>query len=216
MKQLNGTKEAAPAYLRTAAKPRPSADKLDKVREAVRAARVLEHRIENGVGLLRELRQGLSRLKQEEIPALMNSAGVTSIGIEAEGNEPPYEAVKEAFYSAGFPERNKDGVRTEDREQKLSDMYDYLEEIGHDDLIKVEVTFFLPRKTTMAAIRRFVDHCMRAKVKGLEVLEPTVKKRVNTQTLTAWLRRQVEQEHFVPDLPKINGFVGENVSIKEK
>lgn len=49
----------------------------------------------------------------------------------------------------------------------------------------------------------------------LDVPEPRVERTVHWATLTAWLRRQVEENKFIPDLSKIGGFIGRRAAPKE-
>jgi hypothetical protein len=189
---------------------------FNKLKEKVRAARVLQKRIETGEALLKELGKQENEILMNELPDLMNTMRVPSITIDAEGNEPAFTATNKPFYSASLARPKK-----ADQPDPRPEGFEYLISIGHGDLIKQEVSFLFPVGTDPKLIHDFVQKAIKLKVeskrkpvKRLRIPFPSVDTSVHAGTLTAWLRRQVEQEKFVPNLTKIGGFLGRKVEIK--
>lgn len=212
----------------------PEPDKLEKLQEMVGEARVLDVRIVKGNILLTELKSNLGELKNHRIPDYMNEIGVPSIALDAVGKPgqknyiPAYECERTPFYSANisvdWPEEIREGS------------FDYLAEIGHDDLIKNTVTHAFPRGTSQETITRFCKMVSQLKIMVLQDVDVTSKRGVvkrvrrkvpldippaevgrgvNPKTLTAWLKNQVEHHNFTPDLAKIGGMVGTVAKLKE-
>lgn len=141
-------------------------NKLEKLQEMVGEARVLDVRIVKGNILLTELKSNLGELKNHRIPDYMNEIGVSSIALDAVGKPgqknyiPAYECERTPFYSANisvdWPEEIREGS------------FDYLAEIGHDDLIKNTVTHAFPRGTSQETITRFCKMVSQLKVMVLQ------------------------------------------------
>lgn len=219
----------APQFMEGVPRPAVPSDKLDELKTLAKRARVLETRIANGNELLGTLRAEANQLLMDQIPQLMDGIGMPSFTVDAEGNEPAFSMIKSPVYSASLSKPKKAG--TPDRREEG---FAYLEEIGHGDLIKHEVSFLFPINTSQDLIHEFVKLALRLNIAAvrktnvgtkkkpvwtqkrekLEVPYPTEERSVNTATLTAWLRSQVEKEQFVPDLEKIGGYIGRQVKIK--
>lgn len=199
-----------------------SSDKLDKLKAKAREAMTLEYRMAHGNELLAKLKHEHAQLVTRELPDMMDELEIPSITVEGEGNEPPFTIKNDDFYSAG--------IAASWDEDKKEQGYKYLEKIGHGDLIKQEVSFFFPSGTEPALIYLFIEAAMKLKVaitptrRGkkqpvikLEIPQPSVKRSVSGQTLTAQLKRWVEQDKFIPgikDLEKIGGYIGKKVKLK--
>lgn len=224
---------AIAAAVAASAKP-PAPDKLEKLQDMVGEARVLDVRITKGNILLTELKTNLGELKNHKIPDYMNEIGVPSIALDAVGKPgqknyiPAYECERSAFYSAN--------ISVDWPEEVREDSFEYLAEIGHDDLIKNTVTHAFPRGTSQETIKKFCKMVSELKVLVTQEVEVTNKKNVtkivkkklplelppaeigkgvHPKTLTAWLKSQVENHNFMPDLAKIGGTVGTVAKLKE-
>jgi hypothetical protein len=200
----------------------PPRDKLEALKKLAKDAMVLRTRIKNGEELLADLRAKNNKMLMETLPEFMNDVGVPSLVVEGRGNEPPFSVINAPFYSASLPKPKRAGDP-----DRRPEGFAYLESIGHGDLIKFRVSFMFDAKTAPELIRKFVDAATALRVSvvkkkgrkttvlGLgKVPHPDVDKSVNANTLTAWLKRQVEDEEFIPKLDKIGGFVGNKVEIK--
>ncbi len=232
-KTPSGPSAALVAAMADAVKP-PSKDKLDKLRTMVLEARTLDTRIGNGEVLLKQLKTDLGEYKNHKIPDFMNEIGLPKIGLDPVGKPgqkkyvPAYECERVPYYSANisadWPEEQKQAA------------YDYLVEIGHDDLIKNVVSFSFPRGTPHGVLVTFIKMIQKLiimvtvltemvgknkktkmvkKKVQLEIPPADLKQGVNGKTLTAWLKSQVEDHGFTPDLTKIGGHVGTVAKLKE-
>lgn len=226
-KPANG--KAPPAYLATAERPKIKDSDLEELKTLVKSARALEKRIENGEALLKDLKGQDEKLLTDDIPQKMQELGIPYIALEKSGNEPGFVATNRPFYAASLAKPKK-----ADQPDPRPEGFEYLEEIGHGDLIKQVVAYQFPVHTDPELIHKFVEEANElvvsvmkktnvgtkkkpkwvAKKLKLEIPFPTVERSVHGGTLTAWLKRQVEQEKFVPILSKIGGFLGRRVEIK--
>lgn len=202
--------EAAMEKAPTGAKP----EQLETLKKYVSEARDLSLSIADKEKVLDVERTSLLKLRTQTIPDYMNEVQVPAITVARDGNMPGFEARRVAFYSANIPAKWPDSQKKE--------AFEYLKNIGHDDLIKTEVTFAFPRGVTQKEIAAFIKSAKRIKVSTgrgkskveLEIPPAEVSRGVNGRTLTKWLKNQVENEGFVPDLNKIGGFVGAVAELK--
>lgn len=176
-------------------------DKLEIVRQKVAEVRDAELRLEDLEEQVSLLKKQLDRIYKEELPSLMDEAGVDSLGIPASGNHPAFDAKLSPFYSANIAaswdaERRAQGFR-------------WLEENGHGDLIKTEVAVSFARGDHEEAKKLLHE----LSAKGVK---PSLKESVHAQTLTAWLREQVESGGEIPPLEKIGGYIGRVVNLKPR
>lgn len=184
----------------------PSDADLARVQKAISEARALEMQ---KVGLeeqLSEVNKQLNTLYFVSLPDLFNELGFSSFTLNADGNYPAMEAQARPYYSANISARWP--------EEKRREAFDYLKSIGHDDIIKTQITIALPARRKNKREANRAERVL--KVLAKIGIIPEVKQDVNHNTLTAWLKERVEQENFVPDLSKIGGTVGRIVRLKEK
>lgn len=195
-----------PAALRQAIEDSPhtiSADRLKRLRDLVAQTRDLEKRKSDLEEQLKEVSKQLSGeegMYFHKLPDLMSELGVSVMTLEAEGNMPAVEAKAGPFYAAniaaGWPE------------EKRTAAFKWLDKNGHGDLIKTEVSVRFNREDRGRA-RAFAKL---AKTYG----SPEIHEAVAWNTLTAWLREQVEDKGYVPPLDIIGGSVGRSVKLKTK
>lgn len=206
----------------------PSADKLEHLKQLAREARDALIAVTSVSERLAAAKQTYKEYREKKLPDFMEQIRVPSITLEADGNLPAFEATRKPFYSAGI---SKDAENSEERREA---MYEYLDEIGHGDLVTKTVTFDFPREVSDAAIARFIKAARKIKLEAfesppkgskakrgprIEVPHAEIERGVHSGRLTAWLKRQVEDHDFVPDLSKIGGFIGTVVDllpVKEK
>jgi len=195
---------AMPRELADAARERPpqiSQDSLRRLRELVADARDLEQRKKQLEEQLKEVSRKLNGddgLYFKKLPDMMDEIGVQVITLAAEGNMPAVTASVGPFYAANI------GVKWPDQRREAA--LAWLDDNGHGDLIKTEVTLSFKREDREAA-RAFVTE---ARKYGTPVIEETV----HHGTLTAWLREQVEEIGYVPPLDIIGGTVARSVKLK--
>jgi len=186
-----------------ASPPRLDGDKLIELKEMVTAARDLEIEREQLNEKLKEVNSkldGPEGLYFKKLPQFMAEIGLTSMTLEPDGNLPGYIATASPYYKASISAEWPDEQRME--------AFKYLESEDAGDLIKTEVTVAFPREQRKAALqfqkiaRKYGD--------------ATIKEAVAWNTLTAWLKDQVEEHGYMPQLDKIGGMVARIVKLKEK
>lgn len=196
-------KETMPAALAdeiSMSPPAVNTEKLEQLKDLVRTARDGEGRKAELEELLEECKNTLNELYYKKLPDLMGELNLPALTLGAEGNYPAVDAKAQPYYAAniaaGWPQ-----------DKRLA-AFKYLDENGHGDLIKTEVTVVFPRDERGRAL----SFMQMAKSYGT----PVIKENVHNQTLTAWLREQVEDHHYVPDLETIGGTVGRVVKLKPR
>lgn len=176
-------------------------DRLQHLRNKVIEAKQLELEIDDLNNKLSELKHKLQEIHFKVLPDLFDEIGVDKIGVPASGNLPAFEAKCQPYYNANIS-ANWDPERR-------SEAFAYLTEVGAGDLIKTSVALDFARDEREKA----VELADKLKEQGLR---PNVKEAVHSQTLTAWLREQVEVNNSLPNLEKIGGQVGRIVKLKDK
>lgn len=186
----------APSFIQPVA---ASADRLEKVREKLSDYRAKKLELTDLEERLDRLKAELNALETKIIPDAFDEVGITSLSLSGEGNTPPATIELKPFYSANIAASWPPVQRAEG--------FDYLQSIGHGDLIKADVVVTFAKERHNDAL----DFAARARDAGLQV---ALKENVHPQTLTAWLRDQVENRNFLPQLDKIGGTVGRVARIK--
>lgn len=192
----------------------PSKDKLEKLKEYARGARDLLLRITRGTALLEELNGEYKTVTMETLPDYMDQIRVPSITIDREivGKDkkgkpiwaPKFEVENKPYYHAS--------IGADWPEEKRADTFEYMREIGHDDLIRTVVSYSFPRGVTMRQIDQFCKLAGKIAIGNgknrIEIPSPEIARTIPWASLTSWLKGQVEREHFLPKLDKIGGYVG--------
>jgi hypothetical protein len=189
-----------PAAVQAAAaqeRPALSQDKLLALKDGVRRMRDAELVVINAEEALTRAQQVLNDIRLDELPKLMEECGVTSVGIEAEGNLPPYEAKAKAFYNASISAEH------------AAEAFAWLRKQGHGDLIKNIITVQLGMgedkvaKKLLAAIKKLKVDCEQ-------------KTSVHGSTLKAFVKEQIEKYQTTPPLDLLGIVMGRVVELKEK
>ena len=176
---------------------KPKEDKLEALRLIVRAHRDLIKRIEEQEEQLKQSMKLKWEMESRQLPDLFEEAGVDRVGIPADGNHPAYDAVRSPYYHANIPAEQKENA------------FNWLEREGHGDLIKTVVKVELGRGE-------------REKAKEVETLlqelgvDYSRDLGVPWNTLTAWLKEQIEKHGNIPPLSLIGGTVATVVRLKER
>src|SRR5215207_4904871 len=162
----------------------PSQDKLDRLKAMGVKVMEVTQEITTLEKQLGEKRSLFKRLVTEEMPALFDETGVDRIGI------PEYnvDLVMSNYYHAN--------IATSWPQERREEAFAYLEEKGAGDIIKVDVAVRFGRKELTEA-KMLAEH-LKVKFGYL----PTVEKEVPWNTLTSWLREDIEHGRM-PDLDKI-------------
>lgn len=184
-------------------KTAPTEDSLERVRKVLRDARDKDREIADLEGRLKTVRAEVLELKQKTLPDIYDEVGIDNLGLPAEGNLPAYDCKLEPYYHA-----NISAEWEEDRRQAA---FTYLDEYGDGtgEMIKSTYTVLLPRGNRKKAL---------AVEKALQKLKVEVvsKLEVPWNTLTAWVKEQVEKHNTTPDLNVLGATVGRVVKLKER
>ena len=174
-------------------------DILSRIRASAAMARDLEKTITDLEERTKMEKEVLRRIYHHDLPDLMFEAGVDKVGLPAEGNLPAMIATLGPFYqaniAAAWPEPKREAAFT------------WLDDNGHGDLIKTQVSVSLPREARDEAKKL---------ISLLKDYHPEIKQSVHSGTLTAWLREQIENGEEMPPLDVIGGNVGQVVKLKER
>lgn len=188
---------AALARADAASKPPPSTDALNKLRDKVRRARDIEQEVAS----IQERAQELQKEKQEilfkELPDLYEEYGVDKLGLEAEGNLPAYDTELKPYYHANIPKDGED------------EAFAWLEKNKHGDLIKTKIIVEMGRGDRALAKK------VEAALKKLKVPYSSTLG-VPWNTLTAFVREQIEQRQTTPPLAILGATVGRVVTLKPR
>jgi len=175
----------------------PNQDKLEALRLVVRAHRDLQKRIADLEEQLSEAKKTRYKMEMRELPEMFYEVGVDRIGIPEEGNHPAYDAVLQPYYHANIPADQRDQA------------FEWLQEKGHGDLIKTVV------KVELGLRQREVARKVESMLEKLGV-DYSRDLGVPWNTLTAWLKEQIEKHQEIPPLTMLGATVGNIVKLKER
>lgn len=180
---------------------KPTGDALRTVREKIRELRDLGLQIAEQEAALSGAKRAYEKLRADELPAMLSGLGIRTLGLDAEGNMPPYDATLEPFYKAN--------ISVDWEQEKQDEAFDWLGAHGHGDLVKNTIIVELGRKEHKRA-KKLTD--------ALDKMgyEYTVRKAVPWNTLTAWLKEQIEKYKQAPPLDLFGATVGQIVKLKER
>jgi hypothetical protein len=182
--------------------PAPAADRLEKLRAAVRARRDLGREIASLEERLDALSKRRHQLDTDALPRMFMEIGVDRIGLPAEGNEPAVDAVLGNLYNASIPAK-WDSERRENAFAKL-------DELGLGAIVRRTVeSDFGPGEEGWKYV-----------VDALEKLGVSfsVKDSVHWKTLTAAIQSLCEtgKAPSASDLEVVGAFVGKIVNLKPR
>ena len=178
---------------------------------------------------LKAVNVDIYQAERKELPDLLDEARVPRITIDADGGT-QYEAKAQAYYKAN--------IAAEWEEPRRAAAFAWLDQNGHGDLIKTDVTLSFAREDRAFAVAfaqwlRMVDMAdLIRQMCGADFALPeglvqlaegknspvqpgiTAKENVPWNTLTKWLQEMVEKGE-TPPLDVIGGEVGRIVKLKE-
>lgn len=179
----------------------PTEDQLEAIRGDMRRARELELRSQELQQQLAEVQDELQTLLTATLPGKFEEVGIDKLGLLAEGNLPAYDATLKPYYRASIP-----AAWPPERQQKA---FGYLETHDAGDLIRNTFTVELGRGTT-----RQQERLRKALAKtGVAYNE---RRAVNHNTLTAWVKEQIEKHATMPDLETLGAQVGKIINLKPR
>lgn len=168
---------------------KPSGDKLDRLRSEIFKLRDLEFQQATLAERLKTVGGDIGLIKEKTLVDLFDEAGCNRLGIEADGNLPPYECEMGDYYHANIPAEKQD------------EAYEYLRKIKQEDLIKTSFTVEFGLREAKAA-ERFERSLQKAKIPF------SMKQGVPWNTLTAWFKVEHRKK---PLTVKAMGLLGATV-----
>jgi len=197
---------SAPAFLHDAPRAAPSADLLTQIKTKVAELRDATLEIQDIEQRLETAKAAKTVLETVTLPDLMSQASMDKFGLEAEGNNPAYDAKVEPLIRAN--------IAAGWEEPKRQAGFAVLTTLGGETLIKTQIIFEFDAKDRAAA-KEFVERVFDAT--GHEGSE---KLSVNHATMASWLKNEVQADPpRVPtpeQLQAIGGFVGRIAKIKRR
>ena len=169
------------------------ADKLEEVKNLVRELRKEEidlKDLEERVSLSKER---INQLKHKTIVDKMDEIGINKIGIDAEGNLPRYDIETGPYYHANIAEGWE--------EERKAAAYTWLEKNKHGDLIKA--TYSIQFGRGEAKLRKAFESLLKK-----SKTEYAVKLGVPWNTLTSFVKEQIEVKKVTPPLEVLGATVG--------
>ena len=176
----------------------PKEGQLQAIRDAGAQLRDAEREKADIEERLRETNQKIQELQFKKLPDLMHEAGIDRLGLPAHGNLPACDAKLQPFYRAN--------IAADWPPEKRQEAFNWLEDHGHGDLLKVSVTVQFGRGDLDKARE------LEGKLAAMG-MQPSIGMSVPWTTLTAWLKEQVEKYHSTPPLETIGGTVGSIVKL---
>ena len=184
---------------------RPTKDKLDQVRDAVRHFRDLDLEIHMLEERIKERKVSRYNMMMGTLPEIFMKSGIDSLSLQAEGNLPAYEASLNDYYHAN--------VSTDWDDQQQEEAFDLLNKRKSADIIKhtIEIRFGL-KETSL--FKKFLALIRPNKEISSRVV---VHKSVPWNTLTAMIRETYEKggEFSDGELRILGATVGKIVKLKE-
>lgn len=197
---MNQPSPALAAAMRGSASSVPE-DKLDALRATARRLRDKRAEITSLDERLTEAKAEAKLIETKELVDLMAEVGVDRVGLPAEGNYPACDAELKPYYHA---------VISADWEpERRQAAFAWLDSAGHGDLIKTAITILIPRddRAMAVSIQHYLEQCG---------VSHTVQLDVPWNTLTAFVREQVEKYHRTPPLETLGATVGQVVKLKTR
>jgi hypothetical protein len=180
--------------------PVPTEDKLDAIRAKLRELREIEF----GIAELEERRSRLSARKLEltnkEIVDVMDGAGVPSLTIEAEGNLPRFEVEVGPYYHAN--------IAVDWEPQRRSRAFAWIARY-HPGMLRNTFTIDFG-KNTRKVQKELEAWLTKRKIKFSNEFG------VPWNTLTAFVREQIEEYEKTPPLELLGATVGRVAKIKKQ
>lgn len=156
----------------------PPADKIERIKAAVRRLRDLTARKEDATAMIREISREVDQIERTELVNLFDEAGIDHVSLPPEGNYPGYQAKAQPYYYAN--------IKVDWPEAQREAAFRWLVDRQCGDLIKTVVVVELglgeaaKTKQVIEALRKIgVAH--------------DVRKSVPWNTLTAFVKEQSDK-----------------------
>ena len=178
-----------------AADPLPEKEvNLTTIREKAKELR--DHYLEKAYleEQLKALGAKIQHVERHELIDLFDSAGISSVAVDADGNHPPFVAERTTVYEGKIPE------------ERRIEALDWFTQTGHGDLVKSVITI------------QFGMHEWEEKMRVMGILsdykiEYYTNESVHHMTLKAFVRTEIQKGHIIP-MDLLGAYVFDEVKIK--
>ena len=191
--------------------PPPPPDKLEAVRDALRRDRDLRAEIADMTESLKQKAADLLALEHAELPDMFAQLGLTTLGLEAQGNRPAVNFRLAPYYKANiatdWPAERREAAFTWIAARDPDTDGPGPKGGDNPDIIKTVITLTFGRDERERAQKweQYIRECG---------VTPAVKLDVPWNTLTAFVRELVEERKIMPPLDLLGAQVGRIVTIK--
>lgn len=178
-----------------AATPKPpSKDRLDRARDKIKQLRELELKNAALAEQQADNARTIKAIKEKELVDLFDAAEISRLGIDADGNMPAYDVEIKAYYHANIPKENEPKA------------FAWLTKQGHGDMIKgtYTIAFGMGEEKKRLAFEKILQ-------KGK--YQFSYKFGVPWNTLTAFVKEQIEEKKKEPPLKLLGATVGRVASL---
>ncbi len=192
--------KSAPKFVKASA---PAEATLEKIRQVARDLRDKKLEIANVESRLSELKAERLKIEFEKLPEMYDAAGIDSLGIPKEGNQPAYDGKLKPFYRAN--------ISADWEPEKRDAAFKWLIKNGHGDLIKTEIVIRLGRGDVK--LLNDIKKRLKPLMKKIDI---TVGLNVPWNTLTAFVKEQIEEKKAILPLDILGAQVGKIVELKPR
>lgn len=174
-------------------------DRLEALRDAARKQRKMKADVVAAEVVLKNAKDNLFELEHVELPDLFDKVGVDHVGVSDDSGK--YDAILKPYYRANISADWPDDQRSE--------AFKWLDDNGHGDLIRSVITIELGRGDVKLAkaVGNYLDK------RGIPYQQ---RLGVPWQTLTAFLKEQIEDVGTIPPLDILGATVGKIVILKDR
>ena len=172
-----------------------SSDRLEIVRKAVKNLRELEYERIQLEEQIASVKSKILEYTRDKLVKLFNTANITSISLEADGNYPPVLFERATFYEAKIPE------------DKELEAFGWLHDNGHGDIVKTQISVALgmgERELAQNVEKAISDA-------GADY---NSKLGVHPSTLKSFVKNEIESGRAVP-MDLFGVYAGEVVKLKK-
>lgn len=179
--------------------PAPSEDKLDQIRKMMRELRDDAARIENLEQTVAGLKERRRQILEKDLVDLMDSAGVRDMTLDAELNYAAFSVEVGAYYHAN--------IASDWPEEKRKKSFDWIDKY-HPGMLKNTITISCA-KNTRDAQKKLLALAAKLKMPARNEFG------VPWNTLTSFVKEQIEEEKKTPPLELLGATVGRVAKIKK-
>lgn len=175
----------------------PSQDKLVAVKQKIADLRDLEFENASLQDRMTENSEKIREIKEKTLVDMFDEIKITNLGIEADGNLPPYDIEIKPYYHANIPEEGADKA------------FAWLAKNNHGDMIRgtYTVQFGKGEEKNRKAFEKYLDKS------GFSY---SYKFGVPWNTLTAFVKEQIEVYKREPPLKLLGATVGRVAALKKQ